>query len=191
MSEAETTATAKAKKKIADAITPSLGDRFMEKYMKQPKSILVRTWLIGNDKEIMVEEKKVKLGTQDVLIGADKYTIVYDAIQNVKGQLIYNTKHRVANGALRYRMQVDKEVDSKIRSSMASRENLNAIWGKWHMPLIIALIAILAAILFAVLFAVSLGSATNAQNCLANEQCMLNKITTLRAQAEKEANGNG
>lgn len=177
-------------KDAMDSITPSLGDKFIEKFLKQPKEITVRTWIIGKDKEICVDEKKVKLGTLDVPIGAHKYTIVYDAIQNIKGKLYYNTKHGVANGALRYRMNVDKEVDSRIRSSMASRENLTAIWGKWHMPLIIALIAILASILFAVLFAVTLGQATNAQSCLANEQCMLSKIAILKAQAQKEANAN-
>lgn len=167
-------------------IVPSLGDKFLGRFFKQPKEITVRTWIIGNNTEAMVDEKTVKLGVQDVYIGNKKYTIFYDAIQNIHGKLIYNTKYNVANGALRYRLSVDKEIDAKIRRDMASRENLTAIWSKWQLPLMVALVAIIGCIIAFSFLAIIGGQLSTANNCLGNEQCMLNKITAIRAQQEAE-----
>jgi hypothetical protein len=167
-------------------LTPSLGDEFLQRFFKQPKKITVRTWIIGVDKEVMIDETEVKLGALDFTIGGFKYSIVYDAIQNVKGTLIYNTKHRVANGALRYRTHLDKEVDAKIRNDMSARDNLTAIWSRWQLPLIIALVAVVGCIVLGSILAVIAGSYANADSCLHSESCMVGKITQLKAQAEAE-----
>lgn len=167
------------------AIEPSLGDRFLEKFFKKPKSVTIRTWVTASGIETAVEEKDVKLGTLDVELSSGKYTIDYTSVQNVFGQLVYNTKHRVANGALRFVKQSTKDVDAKLRKSMSARDNLTAIWSRWQLPFIACIIAMVVAIVAISLLAVFVAQLQTADGCLKNEACMVGKIAQLRQQAEQ------
>lgn len=167
------------------AIEPSLGDRFLEKFFKKPKSVTIRTWVTASGIETAVEEKDVKLGTLDVELSSGKYTIDYTSVQNVFGQLVYNTKHRVANGALRFVKQSTKDVDAKLRKSMSARDNLTAIWSRWQLPFIACIIAMVVAIVAISLLAVFVAQLQTADGCLKNESCMVGKIAQLRQQAEQ------
>lgn len=171
-------------------IEPSLSDKFMHKFFKQKNKITVRTWVTASGIETAVEEKDVKLGTLDVELGSGKYTIDYTAVQNIFGELVYNTTHRVANGALRFSSQSKKDVDAKLRKSMSARDNLTAIWSRWQLPFIACIIAMVVAIIAISMLAIFLAQLQTANNCLATENCMVGKIAQLRAnQPKPETNG--
>lgn len=175
--------------------TPKLADRFMEKFFRQKKTLTVRTWINAGGIETVIDEGKVKLGSQDVSLPKagqkSKYNIDYSRVQNIKGKLFYNTAHGVANGGLSFHSSAKHEVDAKIRKKMAVRDNLHAIWSKWSLPFIFAIVAIIVAIIAISLLAVFIGQAQTAKECLANEDCMVQTIGKLRAQAEANAKQSG
>ena len=172
--------------KAVTSLDPSLGDKFLSRFFKRPKVITVRTWVINDSIETAVEEKDVKIGSPDAELGSGKYNIDYNAVQNVFGKLVYNTKYRTANGALRYISQASHEVDAKIRDKMCARDNLTAIWSRWQLPLIIALVAIIGAVVGFTLFAIELSQASRSDACLHNESCMVQQIAKIRADAEAQ-----
>lgn len=166
---------------------PSLTDKFMEKFFKQKKKLTIRTWVSASGIETAVEEKDVKIGTLDVELKSGKYTIDYSAVQNIFGQLVYNTKHRVANGALRFVNQSKHDVDAKLRKSMSARDNLTAIWSRWQLPFIACIIAMVVAIIAISLLAIFIAQVQTANSCLSNESCMVSKIAKIHADAEAKA----
>lgn len=165
----------------------SIPERLFAKLRKEQKKLTVRTWVNVSGQEVAIEEKRVALGALDVDIGGNNYSVDYNSIQNIFGELVYNTTYRVANGALRFISQSTHDVDAKIRKQMKARDNLHSIWSRWQLPFIACIIAIMCAIVAISILAVIIGQLQTANNCLNNESCMASKILQLRAEAEVRA----
>lgn len=165
----------------------SIPAQIFGKVKRERKKLIVRTWVNVSGQEVAIEEKKVPMGTLDIAIGGNKYGVDYNSVQNVFGQLVYNTAYRVANGALRFTSQSTHDVDAKIRKAMARRDNLTSIWSKWQLPFIACIIAMLVAIVAISVLAVILAQKASVDACMNNETCLANQILQLRAQAEAKA----
>lgn len=163
----------------------SIPDRLFSKLRKETNKLTVRTWVNVAGQETAIEEKRVKLGALDVDVGGNRYAIDYASVQNIFGELVYNTTHRVANGALRFVSQSSKDVDAKIRKHMSARDNLTAIWSRWQLPFIACIIAMLVAIVAIAVLAVVLAQKQSVDACMQNERCLADRILQLQIQAQQ------
>lgn len=149
------------------------------------RKLTVKGWIVANGVETCLWVKKVKLDTQEFSIGKKRYQIMPHKIQKDKKGLVYNVQINNELGGLSFSAPT-KEVDAKVAKNVGRRQNLNAIWGSWQMPLIIALIAIIGAIIGFSLMAVFLAQLGTANNCLNDITCMEGRQQALILKAQQE-----
>lgn len=180
---------AKIKQALEEASNPYqlLSAEQKEQVFSFGKKLTIKGWVVANGVETCLWTKKVKLGTQEFIVGGKRYQILYHKLQKDKKGLVYNVQVNNELGALAFSAPT-KDVDAKVAKNVGRRQNLNAIWGSWQMPLIIALIAIIAAIIGFSLMAVFIAQLGQANACLSDLNCMEGRQQAIILKAQEEAN---